>query len=104
MILLTENLMNAENFLRLLKGSFGTGRESDPRIRRFYTADEARRLLTDAGLETRFLLRLVAGNLNVPEEDRRILETVRALPGVAIGEDFATIRYIFTAGFRQREM
>ncbi len=96
-ILMTRNLLNAETFLGLLKGKFETVRDGDAKIRHFYTVNETRNLLQDAGFVPEFLLRMVVGNLDVSEEDKRILETVKAVPGVSIGEDFATISYIFTA-------
>lgn len=96
-VLLTRNLLYAERFLGVLKGKFESIRDKDARIRHFYTVNEIKNLLQNTGLRIQLLLRMVVNDLNVSEEDRKILETVKALPGVTIGEDYTTISYIITA-------
>lgn len=96
LVLLTRNYFHGDFFVKLLKGDFETVIDGDSEIRHFYTKAETLNLLRDSGLMPRVLLKMTS-EPNVGEEDRQILDVIKALPNCAIGEELNVVSYIITA-------
>lgn len=96
-ILLTPNPMNAAAFVEMLKGKFESIESITDEKRHFYTKDETIRLLSEAGLRPRSQLNMVTEYMDSHPKEKELLESIKSLDGVTIGDDFRIQSYVFTA-------
>ena len=85
LVLFTKNLLHGSTFLQILKGKFETVKDKDKGIQHFYTLRETTELLSEVGLIPRFILKMTY-SADLTAEETALLETVKAIPGVWIGQ------------------
>ena len=94
--MLQPNLMNASNFIEILSGRFETVEGMNRDVRHLYTKKETIQLLSDAGLKPYSLLNMVSEYMAGHPREKALLESIGAMQGVTIGEDFRVQSYIIT--------
>lgn len=95
-LVLQPNIMNASNFIEILSGRFETVEGMDRDVKHLYTKNETIQLLSDAGLKPYSLLNMVSEYMAGHPREKALLESIGAMQGVTIGEDFRVQSYIIT--------
>lgn len=99
-IILTPNLMKATVLGKILKGQFESIDEISNGSKHFYTRREIIDVLNEAGVKPCSLLKMNAECLDIQPAERALLNAIKSLPGVVVGEDLEILSYIFTASLK----